>query len=161
MPQLHGTPWISTTPHTNFFLVQLNGISLYRDAFVLKRLPEPPSPIQGAALMSPARNPALLALGIILIELTLGQTMDAVLSPQDGVAAGDAESSLLEGYETAMRLLDKIGMMGGSNYGNAVPRCMRCHFCQASTSLEDEAMQKEVFTGVAGLLQKDLENIMA
>ncbi|KAK3314878.1 hypothetical protein B0H66DRAFT_563859 [Apodospora peruviana] len=169
--QLHGTPWISTTPTLgDIYLVQRNGQPYYQDAFVLKHLPEappPPTQIPATTTTPTAKNITPLALGVLLVELILGQTMASFRPSPQGPdinlpTAANSRSDLLADYDTAMKYLDRVNMIGGANYENAVRRCIRGgYYYQPNSDVDDEVLQTDVFVGVVSLLEEDLKNSTA
>ena len=145
--QLQGTPWLpGTLTHDEIFLVKKDGIFLYREVFVMRHFPgaESRGPTQQVAAY-----PTTLALGILLIELILGQTMEKVHPETDSVA-GCHPWDKISSYEAARQLLDKINTFGGPNYHSAVSRCIKGNLYDGLNSID-------VFSGVLGLLEKDLE----
>ncbi|KAM0330700.1 hypothetical protein ACHAQA_003652 [Verticillium albo-atrum] len=153
--QLHNTPWISATvTHREIYFMQRQDTSLYEQVFVLKQLPEPVAQTGIVPTLPTAQNLTLLALGILLVELILGETMDTLRAP--GV-----DASPLADYETAMGLLGRVGLEGSANYDSAVKRCLRCEFHRQNRSLEDEAFRQDVFGGIVALLEEDVNNSMA
>ncbi len=147
--QLQGTPWLpGALTHDEIFLAKKDGILLYREVFVLKRLPEPGAAAQQVA----AANLMTFALGILLIELILGRTIEKL---QPGTASITAACNLwaqISSYEAARQLLDKVNTFGGPNYHSAVSRCIKGNL------YDDEPNGADVFfSGVLGLLEQDLE----
>jgi hypothetical protein len=73
------------------------------------------------------RNPTLLTLGILLIEIVRGQTIEALRTPQEKAAHGSSPAGLLSDYMTARRLLADV-YQASSNYASAVRRCIDGEF---------------------------------
>lgn len=60
-----------------------------------------------------------------------------------------------------MHLLSTINTLGGPNYYKAVRRCIKCEvFDTDGGGLGDDPVQKDVFVGVLGLIEQDLELTM-
>ena len=152
--QHYETPWM---PHIlnnrNIFFLQAGGLPFYEKAFLAAErdmpsagVPKPPPII---------RNPTLLALGIILIELIRGETIDSLRTPEEVMGA---EFRHISDYMTAQRLLGEI-YQTSSNYGSAVRRCINGEFQRQTLNLDDEDFRHEVYCGVVALLQEDLNNL--
>ena len=109
------------------------------------------------------RNPTLLALGILLIEIICGQTIDAMRTAEDsqGVFTIDTKktdnNTLLSDYMVARRLLSQV-YEASSNYGSAVRRCINGDFPRQTLDLDDEDFRQEVYSGVVSLLEEDLSH---
>ena len=147
MLQLQGTPWLpGTLTHDEIFLVKKDGVFLYREVFVLSRFPEVES---RAATQQVAANVTALALGIILIELILGQTIERA-QPEIRSIPSCYPWDQIASYEVARQLLDRVNTFGGPNYHSAVSRCIK-------GNLYDGSDNSDVFSGVLGYLEKDLE----
>lgn len=162
--QLQGTPWLSRAlSHDGIFLTQQDGD--FRDVFVMKHFPEPLYPacnrVSAAAHRTKSAN--LKALGILLIELIFGQTMDRLRSTLSGsvssVFAHRAPGPLSD-YETAMGLMDQINTRVGSNYCSAVKRCINYDYYQGSAGF-GAGLRKDVLVDVLTLLEQDLERVMS
>jgi len=153
--KLYDTPWLpgALTSENIFFAVRDQSPN-YEYAFLMvgtdpgfNTTSPPPEP-------GIIRNPTLLALGILLIEISFGKTIEALRVPEEDLAAGD----LLSNYVTARRLLSEIYQMG-SNYGSAVRRCIDGEFERIQKlDLNDEGFQEEFYRGVVALLEEDLNS---
>lgn len=118
---------------------------------------------QESTITSLIRNPILLALGALLIELQKNRTLDSMRLPDECFTAGQKETqNLLSDYMTAKRLLNEV-YQSSSNYGSAVRRCLDCEFGtgrgNGTLDLEDEEFRQEVYGGVIALLEEDLGRI--
>lgn len=166
--QLEGTHWISRVPsRDDIFLTQQGGVLYMQDVFVIKRFPEPSSPAwnQVSASSNTTNNTATLkALGILLVELIFGQTIDRLRTTLSARAASifaqhGVPGRALSDYETAMGLMDQINTRVGSNYCNAVKRCINSDYYQGGLDFGG-GPQKDVLVGVLTLLEQDLKNAM-
>lgn len=145
--QLLGNPWLpDTLSSRDIFFLKMQDHPIYSRPFLMR------SNRAGKASIGspPFCNPALWSLGVLLIELILGGTLDSLRTPQE-------ESSLPVDYLTAHRLLGEV-RMASSNYGTAVTRCLggelhNDRFCPGS-----EDFCQGVYSGVVALLERDLEN---
>ncbi|KAK0615356.1 heterokaryon incompatibility protein-domain-containing protein [Bombardia bombarda] len=139
--QLHDTPWVTSilSSRNIFFLKKQQSCHFpaYGHPFLIKSLPNeqrnyPPTPVEsgqeqgrgpGHTSMS-GRNPTLLSLGFLLIELILGKPFDTLRTPSPGEQdrVGDrVGGQLVSDYITAQGVLDKV-RIASSNYGTAVMR---------------------------------------
>jgi len=150
--QLYKTPWLSEMPTSrDIFFLRGDGSPSYGRVFVMAG-----SGVSGVS--APAfpmiRNPTLLALGILLIEIIRGQTIDSLRSPNEAFGVG---GGLLADYVTARRLLNEV-YQASSNYGSAVRRCIDGEFERQSLDLDDVDFQQEVYSRVVALLEEDLRH---
>lgn len=145
--QLNTTPWMSTILTLDeIFLIQRNNNPVYQDAIVIKRLPEPAIPAQTSPT---AKMPTLFGLGILLIELILGETIETFRP----------ETPFNQDYETVMKLLTRVSTIGGANYDSAVRRCIRCEYnFQPNPQREDDDSHTQVLMDIVDLLEKDVKN---
>ncbi|KAF5970483.1 hypothetical protein FBULB1_9680 [Fusarium bulbicola] len=119
--QMQGTPWVADIPRSeDIFIVQKGGVHQFQLVFVLKHFPEYPS---ANASASPT-NPFMLYLGILLMELILGQSIATLGPPESQTLEHDLPRHILD-YEAANKLLGRVMMTGGSGYYIAVERCLR------------------------------------
>lgn len=134
--------------HSNIYIVRRQGIVDYQHAFVLTHLPG------RETVASPGGNPVFLSLGILLIELILGQTMDNLQAaqPEDSDV-----TQLISRYEAAAQLLGRVNMLGGPGYHSAVQRCISDVY--GMDLLGNSEMMTEAFAGIVGPLEEDLNNL--
>ncbi|KAF9877553.1 hypothetical protein CkaCkLH20_04688 [Colletotrichum karsti] len=155
--KLQQTPWlpeILTSRHI-LFLKNDNQLS-YENAFIMKRLPENPQEDEdNMNSTSISRSPALLALGLLLLELILGCTVEALRIPQDETPGGAA--GLMPGYITAQRVL-RQQTIGSMNYSSAVQRCICGEFARPTLDLNDDGFRQEIYEKVVVLLETDLRS---
>ena len=93
------------------------------------------------------RNPALFRLGIVLIELCLGETLESLRTPEDPLDK-EGKSNILTEWATASRLIHDVSREAGNRYGDAVRRCIYCDFDQRSTSFSNAAFRHAVYEGI-------------
>ncbi|KAM0525331.1 hypothetical protein ACHAPE_000031 [Trichoderma viride] len=91
------------------------------------------------------RNPTLLAIGVLLIELLRGQTIESLQAPDESLRM------------TASRLLRDV-FDASSNYGTAVSRCIDGKIQRKDLDLENEDDRHNIYCGVVALLEDDLNN---
>jgi hypothetical protein len=155
--QLHGTPWlpnILTSRHV-YFIQKNNSPSLspamYWHPVLLRHLPDgEDQPVVDQAGITAERNPTLLSLGCVLIEVILGRSLDSRRSAGAGV-------DLMSDYIAAQGLMDEVRMKS-SNYERAVARCIDGKLHRHGCGLEDRDLCQDVYSGVVALLERDLEN---
>ncbi|KAH8900845.1 hypothetical protein GQ53DRAFT_740699 [Thozetella sp. PMI_491] len=159
--QLHSTPWLSEPLSSTHILLQQENYPLHGHAFVAKKVPDCDTPPIALAPGDPAhmlRNPTLLYLGIVLIELILGQPFDSLRPKHQDENPLFAGSSVLADFMAAQKLLQQIRQTS-ANYGSAVSRCIHSDFGGGKArDLNDEDFRQEVYSSVVALIEKDLEN---
>ena len=74
------------------------------------------------------KNKALLALGILLIEVCLNRNFDALRQEIRNMNISLSQDSMLDDLYVANSFLGKVYDEGGDVYGYAVQRCLRCEF---------------------------------
>ncbi|KAI1313325.1 hypothetical protein F5Y03DRAFT_338673 [Xylaria venustula] len=151
--QLHGSPWLSGTISSNdIFFIRKKDFPFYDQPFVIKNLPVNAS---GLGIESPdasfPRNPVLVALGVLLIELIQGKTIDLLRTPKEKLYA-----KAMQDYITVKRLLQDV-RMASSNYAAAVTRCVDGEFHKGGLTLDNDELCEGVYSGIVALLEKDLE----
>ncbi|KAG9503661.1 hypothetical protein J7337_003612 [Fusarium musae] len=154
--QMQGTPWVADIPRSeDIFIAQKGGVHQFQHVFVLRHFPEYP---RVNATASPT-NPFMLYLGILLIELILGQSIATLDSAQNQTLEHGLPRHILD-YEAANKLLGRVMMTGGSGYYNAVERCLRSDM-QIGTAGGSCCFQGDVISGVLDPLEQDLRRLVA
>ncbi|KAG7290328.1 hypothetical protein NEMBOFW57_000328 [Staphylotrichum longicolle] len=102
------------------------------------------------------RNTTTFALGIMLLEIILGSTLDQLREPQEAANAwhGD-ESGILRDSATAFRLLEQRVALIDQSYMLVVRRCIEC---TADQDLDQERFRQEVYNGVVAELEAILDH---
>lgn len=158
--QMHGTPWISSVPkNDNIYLVQKYGVTQYRNVFILKHFPERGQYNSANQSTKPSANPFLLSLGILLIELILGQSMENLQTTQVPALGSGVPKHVLD-YEAANKLLGRVMMAAGSGYCSAVERCLRSDIYRGESASEQDGLHGETFAAIVGVLEHDLKRAM-
>ncbi|KAK4040938.1 hypothetical protein C8A01DRAFT_15233 [Parachaetomium inaequale] len=152
--QLHGTPWLpSILTSRHIFFIQKNNSpnpAMYWQPVLLRHLPGgEDQPVIDQTAITAERNPTLLSLGCVLIEVILGRTLDS-RSARAGV-------DLMSDYVAAQGLMDEVRMKS-SNYERAVASCVDGKLHRHGCGLEDGDLCQDVYSGVVALLERDLEN---
>jgi hypothetical protein len=163
--QLYKTPWLDEEWSDNdVFFVHRPGVplsTLYEHPFVYRKISAPPSVQDTSAERTVGRvirNQTLFTLGILLIELLYGTSIEELQSPRDV----DCKNTPGVVWCTAERLVDEeIEFQGGPLYLDAVRRCIRCDFNRKESNLDDEAFQQAVFDGVVTPLEKTLQRFIS
>ncbi|KAK5996437.1 hypothetical protein PT974_01771 [Cladobotryum mycophilum] len=149
--QFHGTPWMSSATMGEIVVSQQDGSTSFHDAFIMANFPEHwPDDTKELALASASQS-VLLAMGILLIELILGQSLDKFRVPRDGVPEAIAD------YETATMLLGRVNMVAGPGYCSAVQRCLGCDIYPSNVGSVDRS---ELYTDIVSLLEEDVKTMM-
>ncbi|KAK1758825.1 hypothetical protein QBC47DRAFT_436008 [Echria macrotheca] len=153
--QLGETPWLPRAPSRNdIFLTQQDEVVYTADVFIMKKFPV--SAVSGptAGTMNVA---ALKALGVLLVELVLGQAIDRLHS--EGSIFGQRGAASISDYDVSLGQLHRINTIVGPNYCSAVKRCINCEYFQSSLDFDDTT-GKSVLVTVLDLLERDLKNVM-
>ncbi|KAM0456758.1 hypothetical protein ACHAPV_007048 [Trichoderma viride] len=150
--QFYKTPWLPDLPSSrDIFFVQSGSSFDYDRPFLMARS-ETEAKLKDANDRT-IRNPTLLAIGVLLIELLQGQTIESLQAPEE-LLGGDDPLSL---YTTASRLLRGV-YQASSNYGTAVSRCIDGKIQGKDLNLENENDLHDIYCGVVALLEEDLNN---
>ena len=100
------------------------------------------------------RCDALFALGLILLELCFGRTMQELREPQDIVDKDESSTR----FKTASRLYRDVDDEMGGTYGDVVRRCLFQPFDFREMSLELQEVQQKVLDDVVVPLKGELKN---
>jgi hypothetical protein len=159
--QLHQTPWLEETwRKDDIRFIQSADGPLYAQPFIARGFSAETAANRTLLTTSfgmyrVIRNQTLFALGILLIELCLGKPFEELRLPSE--LNDDGTPHPTSDWITADRLVEDVYLEGGSRYGDAVRRCIRCDFDRRETNLEDENFQQAVYEGVVALLEDDLK----
>ncbi|KAF4846956.1 hypothetical protein CGCSCA4_v005962 [Colletotrichum siamense] len=155
--QLHQTPWLPEILTTRDILFLKRGAELrYDHAFVMKGLHERLEGKQKGNNSAPSsRCPALLALGILLLELNLGRTIESLRNQYEKPPPGAPK--LMYDSMTAQRLVYERHL-DSLNYRSAVQRCIGGEFARPGLDLSDEDFRQEIYEKVVAILETDLKN---
>lgn len=151
--QLQETPWIpSLVSMRDIYFISREDSLSYQDVFVMSRIPDITMDNNKGAMMG-VQNLALVALGILLVELKVGKPMSALRPP----AMPSSVPPVWIDYDNALKELDKVSISNASlNYDTAVRRCLRCEFHQHQWSFDDERFRQYVYDEVVSNLEQDL-----
>ena len=143
--QLHASPWLKHAwNNEEVIFLQREGEQLYQNAFVAKLIPDAAK----AAVKSPNTvifNETLLALTIVLVELSLGP-LEMLQTPED------LRAGIYANMVTLWRLVESntVGVVFGPKYQAAVKRCIE--LAKSSHSL-DEQVKQNLYEGVVAILE--------
>ncbi|KAJ6022018.1 hypothetical protein N7540_007522 [Penicillium herquei] len=152
--QFHGS-WLKTQWRSSDIMFA-KGVSGDIDKpFVLCNVgsdPDSRSMCRDNSTFSLIQSDILFPLGLVLIELSLCQTLEALRMPED-----DDHVEAYMNLKTATRLLPVVGAQSGAEYEKVVKRCLLWPGIKAST-LESEPMQDEIFQLIISPLVENLRN---
>jgi hypothetical protein len=158
--QLYKTPWLSDDwSSDDVYFVHRPGAPLsstYQHAFIYRRISSAVSTQESLSrplMRTIIRNQTLFNLGVLLIELVYGKSIEDLQTDDDR----DCQGALGPMWHTVERLAGSIALEAGELYSDAVQRCIRCDFVRNHSSLQDHDFQQAVFDGVVIPLQKTLQ----
>lgn len=158
--QLYDTPWLHQNWSKRDILVDMTSTKeIFERAFISTSFPPPAtSDISGCNLSYPFRNLTLFCLGIVLIEITLGRTMESMRTKDDPLNA-NGESDMLTRLSIARRVLEMgtISREAGLRYGEVVYRCIWSEFGVLNTNLKNDEFRRAVYDGIIAPLEEDLK----
>jgi hypothetical protein len=159
--QLYKTPWLRDDwSNEDVYFVHRPGAptsTIYQHPFIYRKFSSPvASPCTAAQppVRRVIRNQTLFTLGVLLIELLYGKSIEELQKPRDLDCQGTPGAV----WCTAERLIDEeLALEAGQLYSDAVRRCIRCDFNRQSSSLDDQDFQQAVYSGVVAPLEKTLQ----
>jgi hypothetical protein len=158
--QLHGTPWLDSTFHTEDLVFHtekaVDVASLLEPPFISRSFTcnslSPPESIMSIGRQI-SRNTLVFALGVMLLELSYGKPLIACALP-DELGANGEELSTTE-LMVAQRLVKDIGDRESKNYSWATASCIHCDVGEPrQSSLDEEGFR----TGFIACVIKPLED---
>ncbi len=155
--QLSKTPWLPEVPTSkNVHFFQRGPLLSYQHPFLLRTFPEPTPVGEAEEAAGVDRHATLFALGMMLLEILLGSTLDQLREPGEvGIAVDGDEAGMIRDSVTAFRLLEQRVALISPAYKVVVERCMECRMGQ---DLDKESFQQEVYNGVVRELEAILEH---
>ncbi|KAK0614515.1 hypothetical protein B0T14DRAFT_436388 [Immersiella caudata] len=158
--QLSETPWLSkplAREDVHFF--RKESWAGYQLPFLRRQIPEPTtSPCgvtgqrSGETVSQP--NETLFRLGILLLEIILGSTMENLREPRERIDFQGDKLGMIRDSITAHRLLQTQVALINPAYRAVVERCVGCG---ASQGLDEEGFRERVYNGVVAELEAILE----
>jgi len=145
--QLHNTPWLANQNwKEDVRFVRAKGIRApfaYLQKRFEGRVNNGPVARRGSQ-GGPIRNTTIFALGVTLIELSLGRTLRYFQRPED--LGEDGKPNFLTDFSIAQRLImEEVQEKEGARYANTVNRCINCIFDGIDPSLEDEQFRQAFY----------------
>jgi hypothetical protein len=155
---LYSSPWLKPTwTKDDIVFLQRDGLDLYRQAFVARSLPELKS---GSAdpknMPSIIRNPVLFALGVLLMEICLGTSIDQLRTDEDYEETGGHLGPLTD-LLTARRLIESHMVLKhvGPQCHAAIATCINLSYGPiGEVNLEDDKFRERVFTEVVSVFEE-------
>ncbi|KAJ5629738.1 hypothetical protein N7528_003395 [Penicillium herquei] len=152
--QFHGS-WLKTQWRSSDIMFTKSVSGDIEKPFVLCNVSSDPdswSMCKDNSTFSLIQSDILFPLGLVLIELSLCQTLEALRMPED-----DDNVEAYMNLKTATRLLPVVGAQSGAEYEKVVKRCLLWPGIKAST-LESELMQDEIFQLIISPLVENLRS---
>ncbi|WXC58024.1 hypothetical protein SNK03_003922 [Fusarium graminearum] len=153
--QLSKTPWLPealTRKNVHFF--RRDETLSYKYPFLLRSFPEYPSQLPNPTAASgciPLSNPTLFALGILLLEIILGQSFEQLRSPDEKPIYGDY-NGVIRNSIAAHKLLERVI---NTAYQAVIQRCIDC---TETRGLDEDGFRQEVYNDVVLELEAILES---
>ncbi|EPE36148.1 hypothetical protein GLAREA_05486 [Glarea lozoyensis ATCC 20868] len=146
--QLRQTPWLDERWSTSDILF----ISGTKSPYISRtfKVLDPETKDESIKHFSVIQNETIFSLGVSLIELCFGSSLEALREEEDV-----SLNPQLTAYMTARRLLSQVYEESGNRYGDAVRRCVNCEFDHRKPSLEVETFRDKFFSGVVVPLEED------
>ncbi|KAL9623532.1 MAG: hypothetical protein Q9160_002213 [Pyrenula sp. 1 TL-2023] len=152
-------PWLCrdwSKEHITFFQDDAIGLDLGRPCLAVDFQHQPSSDEEDSNLSNPHSYPALLSLGILLLEIYLCKPIESQYSPEDLIDDQPNENTNLT---TAMRLLERLEDDVYEDYRTAVQACLDCDRVLASDSDRDsEEFRKQVYEDIVFPLEQELDH---
>ena len=157
--QLHGTPWMPTIlTNKSIYFMQRNGTFNYDNVYVARKLPDVANtgPQELSEFESRAiKNPTIFAIGILLIELILCESLENLHSSKSYDKGRPPAHPLLR-PALVEDILYQVECASTDQYREAVKNCLRCNFT-AHSHLDEERFREEVYTHIVAPLQDSVQ----
>ena len=144
--QLYDTPWLCEYWNENDIFVDMEHKSrIFERAFILRSFPPTAAERPEQSHSYPCRNMTLYSLGIVLIEISLGQPLESMRIEDDPLNT-NGEPDMLTDWNIARRVLEKgtVSRESGTRYQDVIYRCMWCEFGSLKTSLDNDDFRRAV-----------------
>ena len=156
--QLCHTPWLRDPWDKCDMMIDALGVGGSFNHVYLSNGPNRrsiPPEFQREMLVSVVRNEALFTLGLVLVELCLGQTLEDMRISEDPTSA----PSFLTYWKLARDRLAIVYNEAGKVYEEVMRRCIFCHFDTDQTTLEDDDFRQAAWNGVVIPLEEGLKSL--
>ena len=141
--QLADTRWLSSETVWDLqevYLIDMKQRALTAaNAYVQRSFPQAPSNKQHKAMTPWIDNELVFALGVILIELAYGQSLETFKLPSDRDPQGNDYPHT--DLQVALRLVRDLSSMEGKKYAEAAWRCVKCNFEARERSIDNAEFQ--------------------
>lgn len=154
--QLHGTPWMNNSNwKEDVRFVRATGVK-QPFAYIQKKFGgnvQEALPTRKGSMTSAIRNETIFALGVTLIELSLGKSLRSFVREED--LGPDGEPNFLTDLSIAQRLvLEEVQLKEGARYANTINRCIHCLFDGIHPSLENEQFRQAFYHSAVSPLKE-------
>ena len=153
------SPWLSDNwnkEHVNFF-ANTTGLDLMRPYLATQFETLSNTPEEPASNIYSHPSPALLSLGILLLELYVSKPIESFWELDD---TENGKQGANTNWITAEKMLERMGDDLYEGYRNAVQACLNVDYfgTEDKLSLQDEKFRKLVFDRVVVPLEDELKN---
>jgi hypothetical protein len=143
--QLSKTPWLpEALSRKNVHFFRRDDSFSYKEPFLLRtfeaNIVQPPSTTQQCFCLD---NPTLFALGILLLEIILGQSFEQLRSPFKKLNITDPHGIIHDSI-AAHKLLERVALINPA-YQAVIQRCIDC---TETRGLDDDVFRQEVYNDV-------------
>jgi hypothetical protein len=155
--QLYNTPWLPTAWSSGdiFMLKTTTGSTLPSQFYVSQTFDSARTKSTITKRRRFVKNEMVFALGVALLELSYGQPLLSLKTPDDLNDEG-MEDSITE-FSIAKRLAYRINEREMENYAKSVLRCVTCNFDTFSCDFENRVFREKFLNGVVAPLRADYE----
>ena len=156
--QMCHTPWLRDDWSKCDLLVDAPGLgSSINRVYLSKNLGSQiaPEAFRRDLLLGVVRNEVLFTLGLVLVELCLGQTLEDIRVSEEPSSA----PSFLTYWKLARERLINVYNEGGAVYKDVVRRCIFCDFDTDQATLDDENFRQRAWNGVVTPLKEGLRDL--
>ena len=155
--QLSKTPWLNESwDLSDIYVLNRNNNSTFttEEAFVSRKFVAKSCYVDDAKLRSRSwlQNETVFAFGVLLIELSFGQRLDAYKTASDVDAQGN--DTVFTEYNIATRLVHELANREPSKYVEAANRCIFFNSQTVNTDIENPNCQEQFYRGVIVPLQE-------
>lgn len=99
-----------------------------------------------------SQNETVFAFGVLLIELSFGQRLNAYKTAED--VDGQGNDTIFTEYSIATRLVQELAIREPSNYADAAKRCIFVNSETTNADIESPKFQEQFHRGVIMPLQE-------
>ncbi|OBS29521.1 hypothetical protein FPOA_03458 [Fusarium poae] len=155
--QLSKTPWLpEALTRKNIHFFRRDETLSYKYPFLLQSFPARPLQLSNTTTTPGCpslNNPTLFALGILLLEIILGQSFEQLRSPDEKPVYGDY-NGVIRNSIAAHKLLERVALINTA-YQAVVQRCIDC---TETRGLDEDGFRQEVYNDIVLELEAILES---